>query len=29
MASDSIGLNVIIDAWKKEGLEVTKMSGIL
>jgi len=29
MASDSIGLNVIIDAWEKEGLEVTKMSGIL
>lgn len=29
MASDSIGLNVIIDAWKKEGFEVTKMSGIL
>jgi putative NIF3 family GTP cyclohydrolase 1 type 2 len=29
MASDSIGLNVIIDAWKKAGLEVTKMSGIL
>lgn len=29
MASDSIGLNVIIEAWKKEGLEVTKMSGIL
>lgn len=29
MASDSIGLNVIIDAWEKEGLSVTKMSGIL
>lgn len=29
MASDSIGLNVIIEAWEKEGLEVTKMSGIL
>jgi len=29
MASDSIGLNVIIDAWEKEGVEVTKMSGIL
>ncbi len=29
MASDSIGLNVIIEAWKKEGLDVTKMSGIL
>lgn len=28
MASDSIGLNVIIEAWEKEGLEVTKMSGI-
>lgn len=29
MASDSIGLNVIIEAWEKEGIEVTKMSGIL
>lgn len=29
MASDSIGLNVIIDAWEKEGLKITKMSGIL
>lgn len=29
MASDSIGLNVIIEAWEKEGLDVTKMSGIL
>lgn len=29
MASDSIGLNVIIEAWEKEGLQVTKMSGIL
>ncbi|MBN2795018.1 MAG: hypothetical protein JXR88_06405 [Clostridia bacterium] len=29
MASDSIGLNVIIDAWEKAGLSVTKMSGIL
>ncbi len=29
MASDSIGLNVIIEAWQSEGLEVTKMSGIL
>lgn len=29
MASDSIGLNKIIEAWEKEGVEVTKMSGIL
>ncbi|MBF4695951.1 Nif3-like dinuclear metal center hexameric protein [Fusibacter ferrireducens] len=29
MASDSIGLNAIISAWKEKGLEVTKMSGIL
>jgi putative NIF3 family GTP cyclohydrolase 1 type 2 len=29
MASDSIGLNAIIEAWEKEGLEVVKMSGIL
>lgn len=29
MASDSIGLNKIIEAWEKEGIEVTKMSGIL
>ncbi len=29
MASDSIGLNAIIEAWEKEGVEVTKMSGIL
>lgn len=29
MASDSIGLNVIIEAWEKEGLQVTRMSGIL
>lgn len=28
MASDSIGLNIIIDKWKEEGLEVIKMSGI-
>jgi hypothetical protein len=29
MPSDSIGLNAIIDAWTENGLEVTKMSGIL
>lgn len=29
MPSDSIGLNAIIEAWEKEGLEVVKMSGIL
>lgn len=29
MPSDSIGLNVIANALEKEGLEVTKMSGIL
>jgi hypothetical protein len=29
MPSDSIGLNAIIDAWSENGLEVTKMSGIL
>lgn len=29
MASDSIGLNAIINAWEKKGLEVTKISGIL
>lgn len=29
MASDSIGLNKIIEKWKDEGLEVIKMSGIL
>ncbi len=29
MPSDSIGLNAIISAWEKEGVEVTKMSGIL
>jgi putative NIF3 family GTP cyclohydrolase 1 type 2 len=28
MASDSIGLNKIIEAWEKEGVEVIKMSGI-
>lgn len=28
MASDSIGLNKIVEAWEKEGLEVTKMSGL-
>lgn len=28
MASDSIGLNKIVEAWEKEGLEVVKMSGI-
>ena len=29
MASDSVGLNVIIEALEKKGLEVQKMSGIL
>lgn len=29
MPSDSIGLNAIIEAWEKAGLEVVKMSGIL
>jgi putative NIF3 family GTP cyclohydrolase 1 type 2 len=29
MASDSVGLNEIIKAWQLNGLEVTKMSGIL
>jgi putative NIF3 family GTP cyclohydrolase 1 type 2 len=29
MPSDSIGLNAIIEAWEKQGLEVVKMSGIL
>lgn len=29
MPSDSIGLNTIIEAWEKAGLEVVKMSGIL
>jgi len=29
MASDSIGLNKIIEKWEDEGLEVIKMSGIL
>lgn len=29
MASDSIGLNKIIEKWEEEGLEVIKMSGIL
>ncbi|HKK83505.1 MAG TPA: hypothetical protein VJ958_04675, partial [Atribacterota bacterium] len=29
MASDSIGLNKIIEKWEDHGLEVTKMSGIL
>lgn len=29
MASDSIGINAIIDVWEKAGVEVIKMSGIL
>jgi len=29
MASDSIGLNKIIELWEKDGVDVTKMSGIV
>ena len=29
MASDSYGMNRILDAWEKEGLEITAMSGLL
>ena len=29
MASDSYGMNRILDAWEKEGLEITPMSGLL
>lgn len=29
MASDSVGLNIIIKAWQDLGVEVTKMSGII
>jgi putative NIF3 family GTP cyclohydrolase 1 type 2 len=29
MASDSIGLRVIADAWRSQGIEVVTMSGIL
>jgi len=29
MSSDSIGMNKIADAWRKEGIEVTMMSGVI
>ena len=29
MASDSIGMNRILDEWEKEGLEVTRIGGLV
>jgi len=29
MASDAVGLNKLVEAWEKEGLEVIKMSGLI
>ena len=29
MASDSIGFNRVLDAWQAEGLEVTRIGGLV